>query len=340
VPTPTFVLVPVQASAVSGPVLYSASAKWAQCVLRPSGDVECFGANDAGEAANGGIGGPAMCADPSGCNATPVKVPLPSSKAVELSGMGWSCGGAHLCARTPDRKVYCWGNEATCGPASVVLSPKLIPSIDDAAMISSGNGFDCALRGDGTVWCWGYNGDGELGQGDTKVHLSPVKVKNLAGVTVIGTGLYHACARAPDGVYCWGKNDAGQIGNGGVDGLPVLLPAQVAMTTGFDDVVQIVGGQVTTCALTSAGTVFCWGQYQQVGNGGGSSVQCNGGPCVASPTKANVTGVVEIAMGDEFVLARLSTGFLMAWGGNTVGQIGIGMMGGDQVMPIQVWNFP
>jgi alpha-tubulin suppressor-like RCC1 family protein len=120
------------------------------------------------------------------------------------------------------------------------------------------------------------------------------------------------------------------------------MPTKVATTTALNDVVQVAGGQVTTCALTSAGAVFCWGAPTQVGNGGGSQVPCNGGPCVASPTWANVKGVaVEIAMGDEYAIARLADGSMMAWGGNGSGMIGNPQaMMPEQIMPLPVSHFP
>jgi hypothetical protein len=338
--SPMVQLDPSVANVVSGPVLYTASTGYAQCVLYPSGIVRCFGSNQNGESGNGGFGGPDSCAGSFGCNAKPVTAGI--SNVVELSGAGWWNGGSHFCARTADRKVSCWGDMTFCGTPSHQANPTPVAGIDDVAMMASGAGLECALRGDGTVWCWGCNSSGQLGQGDTNAYPGPVQVKGLSGVTIIGASLTAACARAPDGLYCWGDNGAGQVGNGLTDGKPVTLPAKVATTTGLDDVVQVAGGQVTTCALTSAGAVFCWGAPTQVGNGGGSQVPCNGGPCVASPTKANVGGVVvEIAMGDEYAIARLADGSMKAWGGDGSGMIGnpVSMMP-DQIQPLSVLNFP
>jgi alpha-tubulin suppressor-like RCC1 family protein len=209
--------------------------------------------------------------------------------------------------------------------------------LDDVAQLASGVGFDCALRGDGTVWCWGNNGSGQ--QGDLNQYVTAVQVKNLSGAMLIGVGQDQACARAADGVYCWGNNFAGEVGIGTL-GQAVTTPTKITTTPGLDDVVQMAGGQGTTCALTSAGEVFCWGFATQVGNGGTGSTPCGTSMCAASPTKANVSGVVEIAFGDEFALARLADGSLMAWGGNTFGQIGNPQAGAVQVMPVALPNFP
>jgi alpha-tubulin suppressor-like RCC1 family protein len=342
---PSNILAPVQASVLSGmPARYTASTGYATCAFLKSGQISCFGANTYGEAGDGVTGGTVLCGGPTpNCNDKPVFTLI--SNVVELSGAGWWNGGSHSCARTADRKVSCWGDQGCCGSPVAQPIPTIVDMIDDVAMLASGAGFDCALRGDGTVWCWGNNGSGQLGQGDLNQYVFPAKVKGLTGVTIIGAGLDHACARAADGLYCWGNNFAGAVGNGATDGAAITLPAKI-VATGLDDVVQMAGGQASTCALTAAGNVFCWGLPSQVGNGGAVQVPCNTASpgntnmCVPSPAKVNVTGAVEIAFGDEFAIVRLANGQLWAWGGNTGGQIGTQQATDPQIEPIQVMNFP
>ncbi len=68
---------------------------------------------------------------------------------------------------------------------------------------------------DGTAWCWGYNGSGQLGDGSTTNRLTPVQVSGLSNVQAISAGAYHTCAVLSDGsTWCWGYNDSGRLGDG------------------------------------------------------------------------------------------------------------------------------
>ena len=74
--------------------------------------------------------------------------------------------------------------------------------------IAAGDRFSCALRPDGTVWCWGDGGSGQLGDGSLLPRSAAGQVSDLARVVQIDAGLEHACARRDDGsVLCWGRND-------------------------------------------------------------------------------------------------------------------------------------
>jgi alpha-tubulin suppressor-like RCC1 family protein len=81
-----------------------------------------------------------------------------------------------------------------------------------------------ALRKDGTVWAWGGNDKGQLGDGTTTGRATPVQVSGLTGVTAMAAGYSHSLALRGDGtVWCWGDNEAGQLG----DGKPRMMPAPV-----------------------------------------------------------------------------------------------------------------
>jgi alpha-tubulin suppressor-like RCC1 family protein len=228
-----------------------------------------------------------------------------------------------------------------CGEPVLARHPTAVYGLDHIAQIAVGSGHSCALRDDGLVWCWGGNGHGVLGQGDTAPYSEPVPVQGLSHVTTIGSGLSHMCAVAPEGVYCWGVNDVGQLGTGATDGMDVLSPTLVATADGFVDVVQIVGSHQATCARTSAGRVFCWGLNHVgiVGNGtiGGTGCQ---GLCVPVPTAASVPNAVELAMGAEFALARLADGRLVTWGSGTYAALGNGTQSGYASSPTDVIGFP
>jgi hypothetical protein len=129
--------------------------------------------------------------------------------------------------------------------------------------IATGAYHTCALISDGTVTCWGFGADGQLGTGNTNNSNTPVAVTGGAlaneTVTQIATGGSHTCALISDGtVTCWGYGGDGQLGTGNTNSSDV----PVAVTGGAlanETVTQIATGSTHTCALISDGTVTCWG---------------------------------------------------------------------------------
>jgi alpha-tubulin suppressor-like RCC1 family protein len=140
-----------------------------------------------------------------------------------------------------------------------------VATVDDATGIAVTGQSTCALRGDGTVWCWGANYFGQLGNGTLTDSNTPVQVSDLTGATAIAAGGSHFCALVAGGaVKCWGLNFDGQLGDNAMHELCVFasdsedcskLPVNVAGLTG---VTQLALGASHSCALTSAG-VSCWG---------------------------------------------------------------------------------
>jgi alpha-tubulin suppressor-like RCC1 family protein len=229
-----------------------------------------------------------------------------------------------------------------------VPTPTAVSGLGSVVQIAVGIGFDCALRADGTVWCWGNNSFGQLGQGDTQTYVAPVQVKLPSRASILGGGHMVMCAKAADGLYCWGDNRYAAAGAGGTDCKPVPLPTKV-VAPGLDDVVQMSSCQIGTCALTASGAVFCWGFPAMAGNTTATTSTCQGSSCTVStafaclpsPTvAASVSGVVEISMGNNFVLARLGDGSLVAWGGDTSDQLGNPNAANPQATPLAVVGFP
>jgi alpha-tubulin suppressor-like RCC1 family protein len=130
-----------------------------------------------------------------------------------------------------------------------------------AVRISAGAGTTCALMSTGTVRCWGYNVQGQLGDGKPRatIHSStvPVSVSGLTGVRAISQGGFHGCAISGAGALrCWGWNNLGQLGSGDA-GYQHDVP--VAVRGLGSGVVSVSAGGAHTCAVTSAGAVKCWG---------------------------------------------------------------------------------
>ena len=141
-------------------------------------------------------------------------------------------------------------------------------------MVSAGAAHTIALRYDGTVWTWGYNGYGQLGQGNTTTVYSPVQVKSADGssyltdIIEIAAGAYHNLALAKDGtVWSWGYGSNGGLGNGKTSNSS--LPVKVI---GVSDMVSIAAGYYNSFAVRKDGTVWSWGYNNngQLGLGDGT----------------------------------------------------------------------
>ena len=121
--------------------------------------------------------------------------------------------------------------------------------------VSISGAFTCALKTDGTVWCWGNNAAGKLGDGTTTNRTRPVQVSGLTGVTSVEAGYDFTCALKSNGtVWCWGTNGNGQLGNGTTTNSST--PVQV---TGLTNATQLATGPGHACVVKTDATVSCWG---------------------------------------------------------------------------------
>src|SRR2546425_507451 len=137
-----------------------------------------------------------------------------------------SVGGIHTCGVAAGGVAYCWGwntrgqlGDGTSGTERWVP----IRVLGDArfAAVSAGDRYTCGLTAAGAAYCWGGNGDGQLGDGSTTPRLTPTLVRVGSGVsfTAVNAGGFHTCAITAGGAaYCWGANGDGQLGDGSADG--------------------------------------------------------------------------------------------------------------------------
>lgn len=147
----------------------------------------------------------------------------------------------------------------------LVAAVSTAAAFGDVQTIAAGSGHTLALKNDGTVWAWGDNYYGQLGDGTTTERHAPVQVTGLAGVTAIAAGGGHTVALRNDGtVWAWGDNYYGQLGD--ATATESHTPVQV---TGLSGVTAIAGGGAHTVALKSDGTVWSWGDnsYGQLSDG-------------------------------------------------------------------------
>ncbi|WP_170157263.1 right-handed parallel beta-helix repeat-containing protein [Roseimicrobium gellanilyticum] len=233
----------------------------------------------------------------------------------------------------PDGTVWTWGslkgvasyfaytaNSYWTGEAvrpSFDSAPVQVSSLWDVTAVAAGHHHNIALRSDGTVWAWGKNANGQLGDGTNTDSDYPVQVSGLADVVEVVAGAYHSIAIKSDGsIWCWGENTYGQLGNGSANASNV--PVEIPNLAGF---VSIAAGRFDSMALHADGTVWAWGTNAIDSNG----VRISSQVPVQMPVLTNVTA---IACGDasnsSHAVAIKSDGTVWVWGDNYLGQLGIG----------------
>jgi alpha-tubulin suppressor-like RCC1 family protein len=184
-------------------------------------------------------------------------------------------------------------------------------------VVVSGITTHCALNDASGVLCWGYNVQGQLGNGTVINSSLPVGVSGLgSGVTQLASGNSHNCALVSGGVRCWGYNSYGQLGNGTSTNSNV--PVAVA---GLSGAVAVAAGFFHSCALMVTGGVKCWGY-----NGNG---QLGDGTLVTRSAPVDVlglSGAVGLAVGSYHSCALINNGQIQCWGNNAGGQLGNGSL--------------
>jgi alpha-tubulin suppressor-like RCC1 family protein len=221
-------------------------------------------------------------------------------------------------------------------PALLVLAASLALYLGQGArsaqassvvVVSAGGNHTCALHSSGAVQCWGFNGQGQLGNGtmfDSSVPVDVIGLSTGSGVSAGG----HSCAlTSTGGVQCWGLNDNGELG----DGTTLSKNTPVDATGLTSGAVAVSAGGFHTCALTTAGGVKCWGfnLFGQLGDG----------TLVDSSTPVDVTGltsgVAAISAGFFQTCALTTGGGVKCWGANGNGQLGDGSTK-DSSLPVDV----
>ena len=234
-------------------------------------------------------------------------------------------GGLLLCTDTCTLdQSNCEGvcGDGLCnGPERAATCPGDCRVVDIAEMcsgrqLSSPYFFACALRIDGTVWCWGKNNHGQFGNGTTVDSSTAVPVLGLDSVQDIAVGEDHACAVKSDGtVWCWGNNEFGQLGNETMkdSSAPVEVWENHHHDSAFTSARTVAAGGHTTCAIKSDGTVWCWGDNdcEQAGR--------TIAPIITTPMEVytpdeELNSAVDIAVGACFACAVRTDGTVWCWG--------------------------
>lgn len=235
-------------------------------------------------------------------------------------------GFFHACAVGSSGRLYCWGDNSSgqlgtgaVGVGTEELSPTIIGTATNWATAVGGQGFTCALRTDGSLYCWGDNDQGQLGQGDLVARQLPTRV-GTAAWSHVTTGDDHACAWSSVGeLWCWGEGNYGQLGL--ADNSDRRTPVQVPGTWSAAS-----AGRWHTCGVRGDGTLWCWGRNNEGQLGVGDTVDRN------VPVQVGVeTDWQLVAGGEGHTCGLRAGGTLWCWGWNTEGQLGTGSTNGTAV---------
>ncbi len=252
-----------------------------------------------------------------------------------------SAGGSHTCGMIVDGGVWCWGSNdyGQLGVADVTggATPLAVTGLDHPALkVAAGAKHTCALLEDETVWCWGDNQHGQLGDGTITGSATPVALIGLPDLAFdIGVGDDYSCAVTVDSeLYCWGKNGSGQLGDG--ETIDSTLPVRSLV---YDEIGRFSPGRNHACAVTKEHDLWCWGSNAsaQLGTGDtqnvASPVEATALAAAMAPEDATPLGV---AAGDAHTCSLLETGKVWCWGRNLDGQTGNSGLVDPQDVPSEV----
>lgn len=176
--------------------------------------------------------------------------------------------------------------------------------------LAAGRFHTCGVRGDHSLWCWGNNDLGQLGDGSRACTHRPSQVGSDADWQELSLGAAHTCAIKTDGrLFCWGDNHQGQLGVG--DGLDRTGPAQVGQATWL----AVAAGSAHSCGVRADGTLWCWGsnEYDQLGRAGGNA---------SRPERIGLLDVwTSVSSSAEHSCALTSDERLYCWGRNDHEQV-------------------
>lgn len=282
--------------------------------LTADGDVLAWGQNDVGQ-----------LGEDSFTNSTePVQVELPEGATVESIAVG----DDHILALTTAGQVLAWGyNEwgqlgnGTTTESGLPVEVGL-PAGTTVTAIAAGAGHSLALTSEGTVFAWGDNDFGQIGDGTKTQRTSPVEIPlpGAATATMIAGGDDHSLALTSEGdLLAWGYNGGGQIG----DGTTTTRTTPVGVHLPADTEISAIEGAsgFMSYAITVGGELLAWGDNSYGQMGDGTTTRRTEPVAVHMPEGTTVT---DIDAGDDHAIALTSDGAVYGWGYNRYGQVGDG----------------
>jgi alpha-tubulin suppressor-like RCC1 family protein len=311
---------PIQVGAARWRAVTSAGTH--TCGLQADGSLWCWGRNNASQL---GLANTST-------ERTPARVDNAIYQVV-------SAGAAYACAIRDDGSLWCWGNNSSGQLGDGTNTQRPIPTritSDTWLAIDTGpqaqnNVHTCGIRSDATLWCWGSNEQGQLGDGTRTSSLSPVHVEGGPWAQV-STGERFTCGRTRDGrARCWGSNSRGRLAidserSHASSPQPVLVDgADVA------DWVDLRAGGEHACGVRVDGSLWCWGSAARAQIG----AELDEG-FTATPRRIEGGGRVwhQVATGRQHTCAIDTERTLWCFGHDGRGQLGTG--GGSRLSPVQI----
>jgi alpha-tubulin suppressor-like RCC1 family protein len=235
--------------------------------------------------------------------------------------------------------VFAWGynnngqlgdGSTTNRPSPILLTDANGEAITGIAALAAGGSHSLALKANGMVLAWGYNGSGQLGDGTStqRQRASAVLDRDtnlLTNIVAIAAGGDHSLAATADGqALAWGYNASGQLGNNTT--INYYLP-QLVITNEYvplQGVLSVAAGRIHSLAHTADGHVYSWGDNDNGQLGNGEWFDSYRAQRVIDATGATISDMVFLATKRDHSLAMKSDGILLSWGDNAYNQLGDG----------------
>ena len=289
------------------------------CAVKTDHSLWCWGFNGFGELGDG-----STYYD----SAVPVRV---HSHASDWAAV--SAGVYHTCAVKTDHSLWCWGVNASGELGDGTTTDSTVPvrvhsHAGDWAAVSAGGDRTCAVKTDHTLWCWGLNGSGDLGDGTTTSTDVPVREHTHASDwAAVSAGVYHTCAVKTDHtLWCWGDNGSGELGIG----VTASKAVPVREHSHASDWAAVSAGGNQTCAVKTHHTLWCWGDNGSGELGDGTTTSSD----VPVQEHTHASDWAAVSAGEDHTCAVKTDHSLWCWGGNGHGELGDGTTT-DSAVPVQ-----
>ena len=311
-------------------VKHISAGYWHSTATLCYGQTRTWGMNDQGQLGNGTV-------TSSNTTVTPTAV-IANAASIVSGSSSYTSAVLH-----GEGRLWLWGDNSFGqlgnGSAATPATPQLTYvettakwPMDGMMKVVGGLNYTLALRADGTVWSWGWNISGQLGNNTRTNSLVPVQVQTVGGnaltrITDIAAGDVHSLAMNVEGqVFAWGSNFDGESGRAGTTA-DVLVATRVnddPSGTDLNNMIGIAAAGRHSLALEYDGNVYAWGRNSEGQLGSGGTANRDYAALSRTTALTLLTGVKRVAAGGGHSLALHADGTVRGSGRNLSGQLGIG----------------